>query len=475
LPVPGAPTLRPSLAWGPDGHFIAQTGFGAGLAVIAAESGELEPLTHVDSSRGERHHRFPEFLPGARHVLFTILSGINSEKQQIAVVTLDGGEVKLLTRGRDAYFISTGHLVFLRGNTVMVAPFDPVRLEVTGEATVAIAAIGDNNNLAAGGPYAVSSGGSIAYLAPDPVARGGKELVWVDRAGNAELISQERRAFFMPRLSPDGGRLSLSIREEDSLGMWTYDLVRGTLTLLVGEGSNGYGVWSPDGTAMAFTSDRDGAVNVYRRSGAAQSEDERLADHPDTTLVGSWSPDGTALLVTVVSPETLGDIAVIRPDTGNGVEILLDGPSDEYSPQFSPNGEWFAYSSDESGEQAVYVLSYPDLETRHLVDTSGSKNGEPLWSPDGRELFYRHDDNFMVVSVDYEPDLQLGIPEKLFDWRYRGDLEGITGHDISADGTRFVMVRPAIDATTAQQPRQINVVLNWFEELKQRVPTGGQR
>ena len=120
----------------------------------------------------------------------------------------------------------------------------------------------------------------------------------------------------------------------------------------------------------------------------------------------------------------------------------------------------------------MYVLSYPDLETKHLVDTSGSENGEPLWSPDGRELFYRHDDNFMVVSVDYEPDLRLGIPEKLFDWRHQGDLEGVTGYDISADGTRFVMVRPAIDATTARQPRQINVILNWFEELKERVPTG---
>jgi len=273
----------------------------------------------------------------------------------------------------------------------------------------------------------------------------------------------------MPRLSPDGRQLVVSILEDDRFGVWTYSFERDTLTRVTRDGSSGYALWSSNGTTLSFTSDRAGPINAFRQPISAQGEVERLSSH-NTTLLGSWSPDGRELLVTVVSPDTLGDIAVITPGSGDGLRALIETPSDEYSPEFSPDGKWIAYASDESGEPAIYVQSYPDLETKELVGTSGGANPEPKWSPDGRELFYREGTRMVVVSVDLGPEISMGRPRVLFDGPYSGDLEGITGYDISADGSHFLMVRPAT-AATALEPKGIHVVQNWFEELKRLVPT----
>ena len=200
---------------------------------------------------------------------------------------------------------------------------------------------------------------------------------------------------------------------------------------------------------------------------------ELLASHDNTTLLGSWSPDGQELLVTIISPDTLGDIAVITPGSGDDPRALIETPNDEYSPEFSPDGKWIAYASDESGGLGVYVQSYPDLETKELVGMSSGADGEPKWSPDGRELFYRDGTRMMAVSVDLGPEISMGRPRVLFDGPYDGDLDGITGYDISADGSRFLMVRPTTEAT-ALEPKGIHVVLNWVDELKAKMTEAGQ-
>jgi len=463
---------RSGASWGSDGSIVVQRAFGTGLVLIPAEGGgEPLPLTRIDPTRGERHHRFPVFLPGAREVLFTILSGISGEKHHVAVISLDDGETKVLTTGIDAHYVSTGHLIFMRGETLMAAPFDPDRLELTDAATVVLGSVANSGLRGGKGAYSVSLNGSIAYVAE--AARTERELVWVDRDGNAELITEQRHRFFMPRLSPDGRQLVVSILEDDRFGVWTYSLERDTLTRITREGSSGYGLWSSNGAALSFTSDRAGPINVFRQPTAAPGAVELLASHDNTTLLGSWSPDGQELLVTIISPDTLGDIAVITPGSGDDPRALIETPNDEYSPEFSPDGKWIAYASDESGGLGVYVQSYPGLETKELVGTSSGADGEPKWSPDGRELFYRDGTRMMAVSVDLGPEISMGRPRVLFDGPYDGDLEGITGYDISADGSRFLMVRPTTEAT-ALEPKGIHVVLNWVDELKAKMTEAGQ-
>jgi len=224
--------------------------------------------------------------------------------------------------------------------------------------------------------------------------------------------------------------------------------------------------WSPDGKRIAFNSDKDVTTNIYSRLADGSGGLERLTNSPNANIPMSWSPDGQLLAFLETNPATGADIWILRLGDRK-LQPFLQTPFNESVPRFSPDGRWLAYISDESGRYEVYVQPFPGPGGKWQISTEGGT--EPVWNPNGRELFYRNGDKMMAVDIATQSGFVAGKPRMLFEGRYQRTPATSPDYDVSADGQRFLMLKS--DEQDASAPTQINVVLNWFEELKQRVPT----
>jgi Tol biopolymer transport system component len=431
---------------------------GSGLYRVLAGGGEPESLALPDTDKGESYYAFPQILPGGSTVLFTIFG---RGGWQIAVLSLESREQKILLEGgRQARYVETGHLVYevpVSGG-LMGVPFDLENLEVTGDPVLLLQGIRYNPSDAV--DYAFSSSGTLAYV---PLPTDEQTLVWVDREGTESMITQEKGTFGVTRISPDGRQVSISVFEDDgSRNVWIYSFDGDSFSRLTFEGDfNTTQTWSPDGKWIAFQSGREGLRALYRQLADGSGPPQQLTTLSQAAQIpDSWSPDGSVLAFTQA-----GEIWELSMDGDGKPQPLLNSPNYQCCAAFSPDGHSFAYVLDERGQRHVYISPYPKPNVKWQV--SGDEGGgEPVWSPDGRELFYRSGDKMLVVSVEMEPSFSVGKPRVLFEGSYVTTqfTPGKPYYDISPDGQRFVMIRAAGEA-------QINVVLNWFEELKRLVPT----
>jgi len=459
------------VAWGADGNII----FGnatSGLSRVSASGGTPESVTTPEGGVG---HMWPDILPGGESVLFTI-GGDSSQSYSelsIAVLSLQSGEWKtVLQGGSTAQYSQTGHLLFLRSETLMAVPFDLERLAVTGEPVPLV-----HNVLVGlfGGPhFSFSEDGTLVYLSTagsaGPItyaSTGDSSMVWVDRVGTETLVTQERRNFGPPRISPDGKKAMVIIFDSiNQMNMWTYEFASDSFNRISFEGTiNASQIWSPDGQWIAFQSNQDDQRNIYRQPIDRSSPPERLTTNLDSVqMPNSWSPDGRAIAFYQEN-----DIFILPTEGDTQPHPFTTSRAYECCAVFSPNGKWLAYVSDEGGTHNVYVRPYPEPDVKWLV--SGEEGGgEPVWSPDGRELFYRSRDRMMVVSIETEPSFNAGRPQMLFEGSYVSTTNtiGFQYYDISPDGKRFLMMKQNVQ----EQPRnQLEIVLNWFSELERLVPT----
>jgi Tol biopolymer transport system component len=322
--------------------------------------------------------------------------------------------------------------------------------------------------------YSFSSTGSLVYVSGG-IQSAQAKLVWVNRNGAEQPLAAPTHAYQFPRLSPDGRRVAVGITEQETQ-LWLYDVSRETLTRLTFEGSaNIAATWTTDGKRIAFNSNKEGASNIFWQLADGGGGLEQLTTSEYLQAPTSWSPDGQLLAFHEVNPATQRDIWVLRmsnPSPSSGqvrkVQPFLQTRFDEAGPRFSPDGRWLAYISDESGRYEVYVQPYPGPGGKWQISTEGGS--EPVWNPKGRELFYRRGDKMMAVEIATQPGFAAGTPRMLFEGQYAPAPFPIVNYDVSLDGQRFLMVKPTEQDHAA--PTQINVVLNWFEELKQKVPVG---
>jgi eukaryotic-like serine/threonine-protein kinase len=241
-----------------------------------------------------------------------------------------------------------------------------------------------------------------------------------------------------------------------------------TLTRLTFEGNTNYTpVWTPDGKRIAFESNKEGPVNPFWQLADGSGGLERLNTSENLQVPMSWSPDGQLLAYIEFNPTTGYDIWVLRM-SDRKAQPFLRTQFNESVPRFSPDGHWLAYISDESGRYEIYVQPYPGPGGKWQISTEGGT--EPVWNPNGRELFYRDGDKMMAVDIGTQSGFAAGKPRVLFEGQYAPTPGTSPNYDVSSDGQRFLMLKPNEQAEAA--PTQINVVLNWFEELKQKVPVG---
>lgn len=365
-----------------------------------------------------------------------------------------------------ARYSPSGHLAFVRGGNLMVAPFDLRQLKVTGPPVTVLENLMTLGNGA--GHFSISNSGTLAYLSGG-VTTPERTLVWVDRKGNAEPLSNETRAFDAPRLSPDGQRIAMQIAQQNE-DIWQLDISRGVLTRVTTEDSRENMVVWCDKNRVVFGSDRKRRPHdLFWKSadgtGAADALLE-IKQKPYPQFPQDCTEDGKLLFaedhVLDAAPGlslTGWDILMVPLSGERKMVPIVQTRFDEDSADVSPDSNWLAYVANESGRYEVYVQPFSGPGARVQISTDGGT--EPRWSRNGRELFFRAGDKMMAVEVS--PGLRVSRPRLLFQGPYvrTGHNPGYANYDVASDG-RFVMIRSEKEAG----PAQINVVLNWFEELK---------
>jgi len=331
-----------------------------GLMGVAAGGGDPRVLTKPDASQNETDHLFPSVLPGGRGVLFTITAPGGIDNAHVAVLDLETGQRKTLIRGGScAEYLETGHLVYTAAGTLFAVRFDPVRLEVLGDPVPIVEevamALGTGS-----AEYSASRTGTLVYI---PAGSGGatamRSLVWVSRQGREELVKAPTRAYVALRLSPDGTRAALDVRDQEN-DIWIWEFVRQTLTRLTFDPANDvFPVWTPDGRRVVFR--RTATNTLFLRSADGTGVDEQLATSAYPQFAMSFSPDGKILVIT--EQRVSNDLSLISMDGRGSVTPLVQTMFTEGLGEVSPDGRWLAYQSNESGQDQIYVRPFPDVNS----------------------------------------------------------------------------------------------------------------
>jgi len=454
-------------SWGEDDTIVFGQE-GQGILRVSAAGGQPEVLVAVEAPARIQQ---PQLLPGGRAVLYTRCEsgGCSTpgawDAAQIVVEDLATHDrTVVIDRGTDARYLASGHLVYALGNTLLAVPFDLTRRVVTGGSVPLVEGV-RRAGISGAINADVSRSGTLAYWRgeDEPLRR----LVWVDREGREETIPAPPRPYWTPNLSPDGKRLVIFANDADR-DLWIWDFGRATLSRLTGTTATELlGEWTPDGQRVVFNSDREGTRALYWRAADGAGPVELLLKSPDPLWPMGITPGGR--LVYGRGEYLSTTLHVLALDAERRSQPLGVPELAATDAEISPDGHWLAYRSNLSGSDEVYVQPFPALDRRWLISIGGGT--EPLWSPDGRELFYRREAGVMAVPVKTGNGFEVGAPSLLVAGPYL--VGGGRSYDISRDGKRFLMIK-AVDATDSRRgpsgPRQIVVVQHWFEELKARVP-----
>ena len=388
--------------WGPDGQVTFARN--DGLWQVPAKGGAPTRITTL--AAGESLHAWPAVVNDGKTILFTSVPSGGVQRARVEAVAVDTGKRQVLIEpARFPRPVSSGHLVFYRDGGLHAAPFDAGRLALTGPPIEVTTAVEQDSS---GAPIAeVSSAGSLVYRRADAASG---QLVWVSRQGIEQPVTDIPRAYLRPRLSADNHRIVVGVGSD----LWIHDTLRSTFTRLTAQQSEtaSYPVWTPDGKQIVFRTPT--GLRSIETDGSGRSR--TIAGTTSGDFPSTVSPDGTTLATARRTAEGLVDIYVLSLAGDPAPRALVTGPAFEGGPQFSPDGRWLAYVSNESGQFQVYLRRYPGPEGRWPVSTGGGTS--PLWNHTGNELFYRNGNKMMAVSVATTPDLKLATPRVIFEGPY---------------------------------------------------------
>ncbi len=459
-------------SWGPDDTIVVAPDRASGLFTVPAAGGELQPLTTVDTDNGEATHRWPQVVPGGAVIFTTLLQGSDvADEAVIEAVSLATGERKVLHRGGTyGRWVPSGHLVYVRENTLFAMPFDIKKLEATGSPAPIVQGI-TSSDASGGAQVSFSNTGTLAYISGE-IGVPEYPIRMMDRNGVVSTLWEEPGTYANPKLSPDGSRLSMTVLRDGNWDVWIYDLERKVATRLTfHDGYDGDQVWSPDGQYITFSSDRDGRENPYRKRADGSGEAERLAKIDHDFWASSWSPDGKWILGEIQSDSF--DIWIVPADgSGEPQEYLATEFFDRF-PVISPDGKWVAYMSDESGRSEIYVRPFPYAAGKWQVSDGGGS--WPAWSPDGSELIYRTEDGLMSAIVAAENgSFRAGRPKPLASGGLSNNQVGIavagsifSDYEIMPDGQSFIILQGG-EGLSSQN--NVTLVTNWFDVLRKTFP-----
>jgi len=464
-PIDLADALNPrGGSWSANGTIVfAPTGGVPTTLQKISSAGGAAPVQAVDAAAGAAQ-RFPWFLPDGEHFLLAATKFTGGAGRVVLLVGSLGSTAGKPAGEADSNAVyAEGRLLYLRGSTLMAQPFDLKALHTVGEAVPVVEHVETflNNGT---GVFSVSAAGLLAYQTGTGTV--GRQLTWFDRTGKTMGTVGEPRQYYHIELSPDGKRLAATSAGAGNLDLWTYDLARGLPTRLTFDpAAEVTAVWSADGRTLAFNSNRKGGTDLYRKPSNGSGAEELLyADDRDKNPT-SWSRDGRFLLYHTTGGEQGPDLFVLplipeRPGAPLKPVPFLQTKFAESWGQFSPDGRWVAYTSNESQQVEVYVAPFSRPTEKHQISTGGGL--KPRWRQDGKEIFYQTPGGqLMAAEVRIgEETVEVGAVHALFG--------GIPGgyfylYDVSADGQRILA---AVPAGSQKGPEPVTLVLNWAAGLK---------
>jgi eukaryotic-like serine/threonine-protein kinase len=448
--------------WSRDGLIVFAPNVGDVLYRVSALGGPVTPVTTLDASKNQIGHNWPYFLPDGRHFIYLAQSS-QPGNSAIYVGSIDSKEPKfLLNSEASAAYAPPGYVLFLRGRTLMAQPFNADTLQLAGDPVPIVEQIGYSATTART-LFSVSSTGVLAYRPNIPsntqlvvYDRGGKQLEKLGNEGDfmGLSLSLDDKRIVVSRLDPDVGSYDLWIVESEG---------GKALRLTFDQTNETFPVWSPDGSRIVFTSNKNGEANLYQRLSNGAGTDELLYGSNDLKAATDWSSDGQFIVYEDRDPKTDHDLWVLPRSGDQKPSVVVQTTFNEMKGRLSPDGKWIAYQSNESGTTQVTVQTFPPSGARWQVSTNGGY--QPKWRRDGKELFYvAADKKLMVVQVKADGNkLEIGPPQPLFEMPIGNfPLNGSPFYDVTRDGRRFV-----VSAAVEAPPMPMTVVLNWTAELKQ--------
>ncbi len=450
-------------AWAPNGDILFALASGPILRFPRA-GGKPVPVTRVDAARHETTHRYPFFLPDGRHFLYLALNAAGNTRDpanRVWVGSLDGSAAKPLIAGNFNAEFANGHLLFIRGDlagTLFAQPFDPVRMETTGDPVGVASEIGVWGDYLGAGKYSVASDGSLLYSSFLLRTR----LEWLDREGKSKGTFGEPGAHFAFRLSPDDTRIAFDLYDPGTnlSQVWIGDVARDVQTKLTsGPSSNINPMWSPDGSRVAFESDRKHQADIFVRAAGGSGAEDQLTDAESQSSPADWSADGRFILYQDREPVgnrrmRLSAIPIVPPH--RPITVVPPAWTDVVNARFSPDGKWVAYGRDESGRIEVFVVSFPDGQGKVQISISGGAN--PRWTRGGHELLFSDfGGTVMSVAIETAHGFRASPPRPLFTLP-----PGSLAWEVSADGERFLVNSPVVKSPSVP----LSLVLDWAAALK---------
>jgi serine/threonine-protein kinase len=432
--------------WGPDGTIVLASDRD-GLFSVSSRGGELKEMHPKDEGLRDYHH--PSFLPDGRSILVAL-----HRDSTMSIALIAGGESRTLVEYegewlRGPVYSPSGHVLYSRAGTndgIWALPFSPDRLEPTGEPFLVVAEAGRPS---------ISRDGTLVYGVGGGTDM--RQLVWVDRQGQVlETIGQPQNRLARPALSPDGRRIAVSAGESTERDIWIHDIARHTRTRLTfDEANEDKASWVPGTDRIAFTrfTDDGPRIMITDADGSGQPEPVVEGDAFD------YSSDGKFLLFDVESEKTDWDVWYLPLQGGGEAVPIVQTEHAEGDGRLSPDGNYMAYTSEESGRNEIYLKRFPSGEGKWQVSVDGG--ARPKWSPEGDELFWINDGALMAVDVETGPTPRLGTPRRLFGWRPAWMLTFLR-FDVAADAQRFLLIAPE---NRAEIVNAIRVVENWWAEF----------
>ncbi len=440
-------------SWGEDGKIVFMPEWGSPLWIVSSDAGSTpRPLTTLKVEDGERAHILPHMLPGGKSALFTIWTGAAWDEARTAVVDLTTGEHRVLFRGgTDARYLRSGHIVYMRGSTLMAVPFNLKSLAVTGEALHVL----DNIRVEGGGGFAhlsISDHGTVVY-APGGVEYTPTVLTLIDEAGNKRVLESAGKSFGEPLFSPDGTRLLVTIYGS-TYHVGIYDLRRDVLSPLTFSADNWRAAWYPDGSRISFSSNLAGNYQIYTIPADGGGTPQKLFEQEGNPFPASWSPDGKSLAYVVTGGDTRSDIWVYSPDEEQKMRPFIVTPITVFSPAISPDGRWITYVSFETGTAEVYLQPFPEGSGKWRISNGGGFS--PVWNSQGNRIYFSRQDIIYSVPVMTEGGtIDIGREETFM------TIERLLNFDLSPDGKSMIVTQQGVGNTQSK----LNVVINWFEEV----------
>jgi len=444
-------------AWNREGVIIFVTTTGE-LSRVAASGGEPAPVTTLDKARQELWHRWPVFLPDSRHFLYVSASG---RGRDLYVGSLDSKQTtRLISLDSSALYAPPGYLLFMREGSLLAQGFDAEKLQITGDPVPVAEQV---EYVPAGyGTFSVSHNGILLYRSGGTRLR--NRLVWLDRGGKELSTVSVPGNYLDVSLSPDEKRAAIG--RNDDLGgedVWIIDLPRQIPSRFTfQQGRDFCAIWHPDGSRIAFSSSRAGSFDLFQKISSGAGKDEVLLRSDLAKYTQDWSKDGRFILYSVVDPRTKLDLWAL-PLEDRKPFPFLQSEFNEGQGQFSPDGRWVAYTSDETGKLEIYVQPFPAADAKWPISSEGGV--QPRWRRDGKELFYlTPDGKMMAVEVKSGPVFQTGVPKPLFDSQVfaGGASTASFRYAVGANGQRFLV-------NTANERAGggvLAVVVNWAAKLK---------